>query len=240
MNILWLSIGLALIWGLWIVLSMAIKKGVNKANRWLLRIGNILQPILFVLVNYALLLLYYLVVTCVGDNYGTVISEVLGPIWVVISWFIVGTLIDEINTETPMKSSDKNYSYFVSVMAVIVYAIIMKYKDGNQEWIHLASLSLAVFIGAYIPISDYFGDEKIKERKVRWKDIIKQFRGNRCTLFFSSVTAVVLCVSAILKTQLEFISVINEQISLGMAIGTIGLVIYVSFVYKPKKSSANK
>ena len=139
-----------------------------------------------------------------------------------------------------LTKEDKNVCNLCSLIAVIISCIILKCEERSSEYIILISISISIWIGKYIPLSEIYKEKTIKEIAC---DIKKEFKCKKsvCICSIASSCAILVIVSKN-KFILRLDSIIDKM-AYGIVCGTIIMIVAImvaSYFIKRKKNANNR
>ncbi len=200
------------------------KKISDKLERIMVSVLCVSMSFAFLLLNSALPLLH------VFEPF----DEVFGAIFIAFSWFITGRFINGIDKTQKVSKENRNMGYFIAVILAMAVAVYFNYFDIQKELIKLGSLSIAVFIGAFISIEKLYS-KPVDSAQEFFTYIISQFHDPEedkrkhiglVNTITCTITAVIIFCLVCLDKGNGHVSIAFRSFGIGIATGA-GLVVII-------------
>ena len=124
--------------------------------------------------------------------------------------------------EVVLTEKDKNICHLLAMIGVISSAIILMIKNSDKEYGILISISVSIWIGAFVPLSSIYNGKKIKELM---KITLGNFRGGKITVWTTGLIITLLILLLISSNEIvNQLNLIITNIGQGMACGSVSMI----------------
>ena len=180
--------------------------------------------------NFAFLILYcFIIIT----NWFGEFVEILGSVIIISSWWVAGAFIKQIDEEGVVTEEEKNVGYLVSVFTAGVVSIVLEKLNPGKGFIRIASISLSVFLGAYIPISLYSRSIPLSIDGIRrWS---RRFRFTVLNTVVCSATSISIILFVYYSMSYDAVATAFLGLGVGLSLGALVIVSTISIVEHVKQ-----
>lgn len=214
-----------------------------KFEKILKRMEKVVCVFMFTVFSYMSVLIYA-IVSLLTEN--IIVNAVICASSLVFCCWVVEKLYELMTGECKNKENkiltkeDKNVCNLCSLIAMIISCIILSCEEKSLEYIILISISISIWIGTYIPLSEIYNEKTIKEIL---SNIKKEFKCKKSVWICSIVSSFAILV---IVSKNEFILRLNriiDKMAYGIVCGTIIMIVAIlvaSYFIKRKKNANNR
>ncbi len=177
------------------------------------------------LANLLMPLAYFFIVSYHNIN-GLYIYDVIGALWIVLCWRLIAETEKRINQDKGMGGEALKLANILALCTIILASIIMAMKE-NLEYSHLASITIALLIGSYIPIDDYFCTGPITRLKKRFKLIKDSINADRFYKITYGIITIIILISFVFFKDSTEIKEITGYSGMGLVSGIIVFLVII-------------
>ena len=214
-----------------------------KFEKILKRMEKVACVFMFTVFSYMSVLSYAIVSLLTGK---LIISAVICAVFLVFCYWMVEKIYEWMSGEYKNKENkiltkvDKNVCNFWSLIAVIISCIILGCEEKSLEYIILISISISIWIGTYIPLSEIYNEKTIKEIV---SNIKKEFKCKKSVCICSIASS---CAILVIVSKNKFILRLDriiDKMAYGIVCGTMIMIVAImvaSYFIKRKKNANNR
>lgn len=214
-----------------------------KFEKILKRMEKVACVFMFTVFSYMSVLSYAIVSLLTGK---LIISAVMCAVFLVFCYWMVEKIYEWMSGECKNKENkiltkeDKNVCNLWSLIAVIISCIILSCEEKSLKYIILISISISIWIGTYIPLSEIYNEKTIKEIV---SNIKKEFKCKKSVWICSIVSSFAILVIVSKNKFILRLDRIIDKMAYGIVCGTIIMIIAImvaSYSIKRKKNANNR
>lgn len=214
-----------------------------KFEKILKRMEKVACVFMFTVFSYMSVLSYAIVSLLTGK---LIISAVMCAVFLVFCYWMVEKIYEWMSGECKNKENkiltkeDKNVCNLWSLIAVIISCIILSCEEKSLKYIILISISISIWIGTYIPLSEIYNEKTIKEIV---SNIKKEFKCKKSVWICSIVSSFAILVIVSKNKFILRLDRIIDKMAYGIVCGTIIMIIAImvaSYFIKRKKNANNR
>ena len=213
-----------------------------KFEKILKRMEKVACVFMFTVFSYMSVLSYAIVSLLTGK---LIISAVMCAVFLVFCYWMVEKIYEWMSGACNNKENkiltkeDKNVCNLWSLIAVIISCIILSCEEKSLKYIILISISISIWIGTYIPLSEIYNEKTIKEIV---SNIKKEFKCKKSVWICSIVSSFAILVIVSKNKFILRLDRIIDKMAYGIVCGTIIMIIAImvaSYFIKRKKNANN-
>lgn len=210
----------------------------NKLTKAVINFKIFMSAVMFTLFSYIFTLIYSLV-AILTEN--IMFNAALCAAFLVFSWFMVEKLYQLMTGENGRKDEenkilskeDKNICNLISLISVICSSIVLCYENKSTEYFMLISITVSIWIGAYIPISEIY---KGTPARAVFLDVLKEFSSKKKVVWISSISCIVILAVLASNSNISLkLHTLIEKFGNGIAVGSIVLILLMAILGFCKK-----
>lgn len=215
----WLGfIGIYVVFGLFVV-------GILLFNNIVEKVFNGMKVVfcttIFTMVTFVLSLFYSILSIALGS---VITSAFFCSIFLVFTWILAEKMYQLMSgNEVVLTEKDKNICHLLAMLGVILSAIILMIKNSDKEYGILISISVSIWIGAYVPLSSIYKGKKMKELL---GIVIDNFREGKITVWLTGVIITSLILLLISSNEIvNKLNLIITKVGQGIGFGSVSMIV---------------